>query len=312
MKPLTPLFPISALIGSLLAFIYPAPFLALKSAIVPLLGIIMLGMGMTLTLADFRRILAQPKLIFLGVLLQYSLMPLAAYLVATALGLSTPLLIGMVLVGCSAGGTASNVICYLAKGDVALSISLTLASTLLAVVAMPSLTWLYIGESVPVPMAAMFMSIVKVIIVPLTIGVFLNTLLHKRIEPLKPRLPLVSIAAIVIIIAIIVAINKESLASVGAVVVLAVILHNALGLFFGYQIGKKLGLEPTVCRTLAIEVGMQNSGLSATLALQFFSPLSALPAALFSIWHNLSGAILASLWRRVQTAAAKTKDSENT
>ena len=294
----TSTFPLWAVLLSIVAYLIPGFFIDMKPAIIPLLTIIMFGMGMTLSFADFKRVLSRPQLIGLGVLIQYLVMPLAAWLISLLLQLPTELLIGMVLVGCSAGGTASNVICYLAKGDVALSISMTLCSTLLAIVAMPFLTWLYVGQAVPVPVLEMLLSILKIVLIPVLLGVSLNSIFRQRLERYAPLFPFISTLAIVIIIAIIVALNHGRLATVGATMVLAVVLHNLIGLVSGYQLARLLGYPAVICRTLAIEVGMQNSGLSVALALKHFSAAAALPGALFSIWHNLSGALLAGVWAR--------------
>ena len=298
LKLITHLFPVWALLLSAIAFYFPAPFAALKPGIIPLLAVIMLGMGMTLTLDDFKRVGQQPLIILIGVCCQFLVMPLAAYVIAVGLNLPLALLTGMLLVGASSGGTASNVICYLAKGDVALSITLTLCSTLLAVVAMPTLTWLYLGERIPVPVWGMLFTVLKIVIAPVCIGVVINHLLGKKIEPVKPLFPVISVIAIVLIIAIIIAVNHTRLADVSLVIITAVILHNLIGLVSGYGITKVFGYNQKTCRTVAIEVGMQNSGLSVALAIKYFSPLAALPGAVFSIWHNISGSLLASWWLR--------------
>lgn len=295
---ITQLFPIWAIFLSTLAFFQPEFFVPLKSYIIPLLIIVMLGMGFTLTWQDFQKIVSQPKVILLGVALQYLIMPLAAFLIAKAFSLPLELLIGMLLVGASSGGTASNVITYLAKGDLALSISMTLLSTLLAVLALPLLTWLYIGQTVYVPVTDMFLSLLKLILLPILIGTTLNTLYHKQIKKVEPVFPLISTIAIIVIIAIVVALNQENIQHVAVTVVIAVILHNSLGLLAGFWLIKTLGYTDRIARTVAIEVGMQNSGLSVALALKYFTTASALPGALFSIWHNLSGSILAAYWRR--------------
>ncbi|MDT8404306.1 bile acid:sodium symporter family protein [Sulfuriflexus sp.] len=294
----TRLFPLWALSLSALAYFLPAPFLAIKAAIVPLLAVIMLSMGLTLSMSDFRLVLKRPGLIGLGMLLQYGVMPFAAYGIARQLELGTELLVGMVLVGASAGGTASNVICYLARGDVALSITLTTISTLLAVILLPGLSWLYLGQVVTVPVADMLISIIKIVILPVTIGVTINTLLPRLVRKIQPVFPVVAIAAIVLIIAIVTALNNERLGSVGPLLLLAVVLHNLTGLLCGYGVAGLLGFDARIRRTLAIEVGMQNSGLSVALAIKYFSATAALPGALFSIWHNISGSLLASWWSR--------------
>lgn len=295
---LTRLFPLWAMLFSVLAWWQPQLFAGHKPAIMPLLALVMFGMGLTLTLADFARILKLPRLIVLGALLQFGLMPLAAWLVSLLLGLNPLLTAGMVLVGASPGGTASNVVCYLARGNVALSITLTAVSTLLAVLLTPWLSWLYLNATIDVPVLDMLKSIVQLIIVPVMLGIALNHFLHARLRPLQHAFPLISVAAIVLIIAIIVALNHERLSELSLLLLLAVALHNLTGLVGGYAVPRLLGYDTRVCRTLAIEVGMQNSGLAVALALKYFAPLAALPGALFSIWHNLSGSLLASLWRR--------------
>jgi len=295
------LFPVWALLLSAIALWQPGLFLPMKPAIIPLLIIIMFGMGMTLTLQDFARVWQQPAVIGLGVLLQFLIMPLAAWLIAHGLQLDTALLIGMVLVGASPGGTASNVICYLAKGNVALSVSLTLSSTLLATLFTPLLTWVYVGQEVPVPVIDMLLNVLKIIAIPVLLGASLNSVMRNCLQRIQPIFPFVSIVAIVIIIAIIVALNKERLLQVGPLLLLAVMLHNLTGLIAGYLIIRAFKYDTITSRTLAIEVGMQNSGLAVALALKYFAALgavTALPGALFSIWHNLSGSILAGWWSR--------------
>jgi len=202
----------------------------------------------------------------------------------------------MVLVGSSAGGTASNVICYLAKGNLALSITLTMTSTILAVAATPLLCYLYLNQFINVPVGDMFLSILQIVIVPVFAGTFINSMFEKRLSGIKPVFPLISTLAIVFIIGIVVALNKDRLAEIGFILVAAVILHNLSGLFLGYWISGKMKFDEITCRTIAIEVGMQNSGLSVALAIKFFSSVAALPGAIFSIWHNLSGSFLASYW----------------
>ena len=301
MQRITALFPLWALLLSGLALWQPSLFAAAKSAIVPLLGVVMFGMGMTLTWQSFTGVLRQPGRVGLGLALQYSVMPLAAWVIASALGLPAALLAGLVLVGACPGGTASNVICYLARGDLALSITLTTLSTLLAIGATPLLTWLYIGERVPVPVVDMLVSIFKIVLLPVALGVAVNSLAGRRLDALKHAFALLSVAAIVLIIAIIVALNRESLATVGLVVIGAVVLHNGVGLLAGYGLGKLLTGDERTARTLAIEVGMQNSGLAVALAVKYFGAAAALPGALFSVWHNLSGSLLAAWWSRRPT-----------
>jgi len=291
-------FPYIAILFSGVAVLIPGYFVPLKPAIVPLLGVVMFGMGMTLTLASFKSVLRRPGVVGLGAALQFVLMPLIAWLVAHAFRLPPQLAAGLVLVGACPGGTASNVVCYLAKGNVALSITLTAVSTLAAVLMTPLLTWLYVGQMVPVPVAQMLLSILKIVIVPVVLGVLVNTWLGPHLARFKVVFPAISVMAIVLIIAIIVAINEPQLASLVFPVVFAVMLHNLAGLAAGYWLPRWLGYDGRTCRTLAIEVGMQNSGLGVALAMKYFSATAALPGAVFSIWHNLSGATLAASWSR--------------
>jgi len=294
----TQLFPLWALLFSLLAYWQPALLVGGKDAIVLLLMLIMFGMGLSLTWEDFQRVLRQPGIIGLGLLLQYSLMPLLAFAIGIALQLPQELLVGLVLVGACPGGTASNVIAYLARADVALSVAITFASTLVAVVATPLLTWLYLGERIPVPIDGMLISLLQIVLLPVTVGCFLNTRFARQLAPLRDVFPLVSVAAIVVVIGIIVALNQGRIAQAGIAIFIAVVAHNGLGLASGYGIARLLRLDKKRARTLAIEVGMQNSGLGVALAVKHFSAMAALPGALFSVWHNLSGSLLAAIWRR--------------
>jgi BASS family bile acid:Na+ symporter len=298
LRRITSLFPLWALLLAGLALWQPAWFTHLKPAIIPLLGVVMFGMGMTLTPANFMEVWRRPGVMGLGLALQYSLMPLLAWLVGRLYGLGPELLAGMVLVGASPGGTASNVVCYLARGDLALSISLTTLSTLSAVLATPLLTWVYIGARVPVPVWEMLLSILKVVLLPVLGGLLVNLWIGHRLGPAKRAFPLLSVAAIVLIIAIVVALNQARMLELALGLIFCVVLHNGLGLAGGYWAARLFGCDRRVSRTLAIEVGMQNSGLAVALAGKYLSAAAALPGALFSIWHNLSGAALAAWWSR--------------
>ena len=256
----------------------------------------MFGMGLTLHLSDFSYVLQMPRLIFAGIALQYTIMPLTAVVLSDLMGLDPVLTAGMILVGTCPGGTASNVICYLARGNVALSITLTAVSTLLAVILTPALTAELVSKSIDVPVLDMLLSILYMVIVPVSAGVLLNHVAGKLLKPVRVVFPLLSVIAIVFIIAIIVSLNAQQVQQIGAAVLIAVMLHNSAGLFMGYFTSRLLGFSPTECRTLAIEVGMQNSGLAVALAIKYFTATAALPGAIFSIWHNLSGSILAGFW----------------
>ena len=297
---LTRLFPLWAVLFSIFAFLFPGGLAQLSWAIVPLLMLIMFGMGMTLTWADFADVARRPGVIGAGMLLQFLIMPLVALLVGLLLALPPELLLGLVIVGACPGGTASNVICYLARADVALSITMTSVSTLVAVVATPLLVWVYQGQSIEVPVMSMLGSLVQIVLLPVIAGTLLNSLFHRPLEPVRAVFPLLSVAAIVLVIGVIVALNRDRIAVGGAAVMLAVVLHNGLGLALGYGGARLMRLDPRRARTLAIEVGMQNSGLGVALAVKHFSAGAALPGALFSVWHNLSGSVLAWYWRRRQ------------
>ena len=296
------LFPLWAIALSLIAFLFSALFASLTSAIVPLLAMIMFIMGLTLTEDDLLRISRDPKPVFVGVLLQFLLMPLLALLLANMLQLSNQLTAGMVLVGSCAGGTASNVICYLAKGDVALSISMTMTSTLIGVIATPLLCSFYLSETIDVDTWGLLLSILQIVLLPVLVGFACNHYFQTAVARIEPLLPTLSILMILLIIAIVVALNADRLLDVGLATMIAVVLHNLLGVTGGFYVSRLIGFELKQSQTIAIEVGMQNSGLGVALALQFFSATAALPAALFSVWHNVSGSILASIWSRKRSS----------
>ena len=292
------LLPVGAVFISCVSLFQPELLINYGKAIVPLLGLIMFSMGMTLKPDDFKRVLKQPELILLGVSLQYILMPLIAWMLAKILNLPIALATGLILLGACPGGTASNVICYLAKANVALSISLTAVSTLLAVVLTPVITLFYVDQSVVVEVVNMMKSLLFIVILPVLSGVLINTYFNRRIEFIKPILPLISVLFIIFIIGVIVAKNNSKLLELGLLLFCAVTLHNVIGLIAGYTLPKLMGYDKMTCKTLSIEVGMQNSGLAVVLANQYFSAVAALPGALFSVWHNVTGAILATFWVR--------------
>ncbi len=298
LKRISVLFPLWAIIFSIICYLQPSLVVDFKSWIIPLLILIMFCMGITLKVEDFKRVLKKPKIIALAVFLQFLIMPLAAFIVSKIFNLSTELLVGMVLVGAVSGGTASNVIAYLSKADVALSITMTIVSTLLSILITPYLTFLYVGQTVPVPAFSMLLSILKIVFVPVVIGIILNHFFHKFIEKRHDFFAFLSIVAIVFIIGIIIGINQSKISSLALSLMLAIIVHNMIGLSLGYYIPKLMGYDKKSCKTVAIEVGMQNSGLAVVLAMKYFTPLSALPGAIFSIWHNISGSIIAGYWAK--------------
>jgi bile acid:Na+ symporter, BASS family len=304
---ITQLFPVWALLFSVIAMVQPTLFVDLKTQIVPLLTIIMLAMGISLTPRDFINVVKHKTAIGVGVLLQFSVMPIVALLISLAMGFDSELTVGMVLVGSVAGGTSSNVMAYLAKGNVALSISMTAISTLLGVVLTPFLVELYVGQSVDVPVGAMLISLVKIVLLPVALGVIINVAARKYIEKVSSLLPLISMAAIVIVISIVVALNVDNIKTLGPMIAIAVILHNSIGLLAGYFCCRLCGFNETISRTVAFEVGLQNSGLAAALAMKFFTPVAAVPGTIFSVWHNISGSLLAGYWAKKSDVNASTQ-----
>ena len=291
------LFPILAIIVAALAYNDPAPLISWKASIIPLLAMVMFAMGLTLRISDFKRVWNNPQPIALAIIIQFSVMPIAAILLSKAFGLSDELTLGMVIVGACAGGTASNVMTYLARGDVALSVSMTLASTLWGVIATPWIISLSAGEMVQIDSQGILFSLIKMVLIPIIAGILITHYQPSFANKINKHLADIASSLILIIIAIVVALNADEISTLGYGVFVAVALHNIIGLISGYTAGKLTRQTEVTCRTLAIEVGMQNSGLGVALALKHFGPLAALPGAVFSIWHNISGAVLAGLWR---------------
>ena len=268
----------------------------------PLLGVIMFCMGMTLKENDFRIVFRRPKDVLIGCLAQFTVMPLLAFALTKIFSLDAALAIGVILVGCCPGGTASNVITYLAKGDLALSVGMTATSTLLAPLLTPLLVLLLAGETVHVNVLGMLMSILWVVIFPILLGLILKHFAPKVSEKAVAYLPALSSLTIATIVLIVIAANAEKLLASGLIVILVVVLHNLCGLGVGYLIGLALRLTPEKRRAISIEVGMQNSGLASSLANLHFAayPMAAIPGAVFSVWHNISGAFVARLFVRLE------------
>ncbi|MGH8793260.1 MAG: bile acid:sodium symporter family protein [Stackebrandtia sp.] len=291
-------FAVIVLAAAAVALAFPGAFAPAVVATPWLLAVIMLGMGMTLRSSDFVIIAKRPWPVLLGVAVQYAVMPLLGYGLAHLLGLSAMLAVGMVLVGASPGGTASNVIVYLSRGDTALSVAMTSVSTLLAPVLTPLLVLTFAGEFLPVDAGDLFVSIVQIVLAPVAAGLLLRRFAPGLIERLLDVLPLISVAGITAVIMAVVAASAPTLASAGLILVAAVAAHNLLGLALGYAAARACRLGRSGRRALSVEVGMQNSGLAAALATAHFNPAAALPAAVFSVWHNISGSLLAGYWSR--------------
>ena len=267
----------------------------------PMLGLIMFGMGLTLNVRDFRVVLSRPWDVLIGCLAQFTVMPLAAWVLARLFRLPADLALGVILVGCCPGGTASNVITYLAGGDLALSVGMTATSTLLAPLLTPLLTWLMAGTYAPVDAWGMLQSILYVVIAPILGGLLLQRLLPRATQRAAAYLPAFSSLMIALLVSIIVAHNAPRLLTGGWLVILVVVLHNLSGLGLGYLLGRLLGLSHPKRVAVSVEVGMQNSGLACSLATLHFAafPLAPIPGAIFSVWHNISGALVARLYGRL-------------
>lgn len=268
-----------------------------KGMIVPALMLIMLLMGLTLRIEDIKSLRHASVPMMLGVALQYMVMPLAAWSIATLFDLPPMLALGLILVGCAPGGTASNVVAWLARGDLALSVAMTTASTLLAPLLMPLWVWLLASTWLSIDPMSLFSSVVKIVLLPVAVGIAIRRYWQPSPLLLEGLFPLIAMLTIAWIVGVVVGLNVENLQSVALTVIAAVILLNLTGLLLGGGLMKRLGYSKAHSRTVAIEVGMQNSGLAVALAIAHFSPEAALAGAIFSLWHNLSGSMLAMYWR---------------
>lgn len=288
------------IIFSIIAFCWRDGFAWTTNYTSMFLGIAMFGMGLTIKMGDFQVVFSRPKEILIGCLAQYTVMPFLAWILAVVLKLPEDLALGVILVGCCPGGTASNVITYIAGGDVALSVGMTIVSTLVAPLATPALVYMLAGAWVEVSFIAMVLSVVKVILVPVLLGILIRSILGKQIQKISELLPLISVVSIVMIIFGIVAVNADKIISCGMLVLGVVILHNLCGMGIGLAAAKLLKVPYDKVTAIAIEVGMQNSGLAVSLATVNFAanPLATLPGAIFSVWHNISGSVFAGMRRR--------------
>lgn len=295
-------FALWVIVIGVLAYLFPATFKPLGAYISYLLGIVMFGMGLTLTGADFREVARQPKDVVIGILSQFIIMPAVAYALCVIMNLPPEIAVGVILVGCCPGGTSSNVMTFLARGDLPLSVTITSCTTLLAPIVTPFLIWVFANQWIEIDPFGMFISIVKIVLLPIALGVLLHQIFGKKVEAVAACMPLVSVTAIALIVAAVVAATAAKLVTVGPLVFLVVVLHNGFGYLFGYLVAKFLGMSLAKRKCLSIEVGMQNSGLGVALATTHFAsmPTAAVPSAVFSFWHNVSGPIVATLfhsWR---------------
>lgn len=291
-------FPIFILLGTAIAFFFPKPFIPLTDHITAFLIVIMFSMGLTLTLPDFKVVVTRPAPVFIGVVAQFAIMPLLAVGVAKVLRLDPGIAVGLLMLGSVPGGTSSNVIAYLAKGDVAVSVAMTSVSTLVSPVMTPILMLLLSGTRTDVDPGAMALSLVETVLAPVVGGLIVRAVANDLVDRILPVLPVVSIVFIGGVVFGTVGANAERLASIGAGVFVAVLLHNALGYLLGYLTGKVFRLPETVNRTLAAEIGTQSAGLASGMSARFFASEAALPGAVAAVLHNITGAIYAAFMRR--------------
>lgn len=287
------------LLAAVVSLFFPKSFVWIgTSTINPLLGLVMFGMGLTLNPSDFKVVFSRPKDVIIGCLAQFIIMPLTAWVLAKVFQLPPEFALGVILVGSCPGGTASNLITYLAKGDLALSVGITSTSTVLAPILTPFLVWVMAGTFVHVDAISIFLSILQVVFLPIAIGFVIQKYCPKFTSRAVSFLPAFSSVAIVLIVGIVVSHNAERLLTSGLLILLVVMLHNIFGLLLGFAVGKMLKLEYKKCVAISIEVGMQNSGLACSLAAIHFAtfPLATIPGAIFSVWHNISGAIMAKVY----------------
>ena len=293
------------------ALVFPQWFLEvggfpLKKLIVPLLQLIMLGMGTTMSLGDFEGVIKQPRAVFIGVGCQFLIMPLLGYTLANTFNFPPEIAAGVVLIGCSPSGLASNVMCFIAKANLPLSITITTLATLLAPFLMPLLMKLLAGQFVAISLWTMMTDIIQIVIIPVVVGLILNRIFRKSAALLNRVMPIVSMAGIILIVVVITAAGRDSLLTVGWALALCVLIHNLLGFALGYGSARLLGMDEQSCRTVALEVGLQNGGLASGLAVQMGKVATVgLAPALFGPIMNVSGSLVATFWsqRPPQTLA---------
>ncbi|WP_037823284.1 bile acid:sodium symporter family protein [Streptomyces sp. NRRL B-24720] len=287
-------FPVLVLVAGAAGLVSPGAFADWTSSVPYLLGTVMFCMGLTMTPLDFRGVAKRPWAVAIGLVAHYVIMPGLGWLIAHLLGLPPQLAAGVILVGCAPSGTASNVVTFLARGDVALSVSVATVSTVLAPLVTPPLTLLLAGAYLPVDAGSMMTDILKTVLLPVLGGLLVRLVAGKLVDRVLGLMPWLSSLAVAAIVAAVVAGSASAIKSAAVSVLIAVVLHNGFGLALGYGVGKATELGRPASRAMAFEVGMQNSGLAASLATAHFSPLAALPAAVFSVWHNISGALVAA------------------
>jgi len=296
-KFITKLFPLWVIVFAVIAFQTPEPFKPYGKYVVYLLGLVMLGMGLTMSIDDFKLVFTRPKDVLYGVVLRCIIMPGVAFCVAKLLGLSPSLAAGLILVGACPSGTASNVMTFIAKGDTALSVTISSINTILAPILTPYIFLFFAGSLIPIDAGALLLDIVKIVLFPVTLGILIRMFASDFVDYVVKIIPLVSILSIISIIAIVVALSAAKLETVAAIAFIAVALHNALGLSLGYGVSRVAGINHKKSKAICFEIGMENSGLAVALALAHLDPIAAIPGAIFSVWHNFTGSMLAGYWR---------------
>lgn len=286
------------IIVTVVALFFPITFSWTVSKITIWLGVVMLGMGMTLKIEDFKFIFQNPKNILIGAIAQFTIMPLIAFVITKIFLFPPEIAIGIILVGACPGGTSSNVMTFLAKGDLALSISMTMTTTILSPIVTPALMFLFAGEWLEISFYAMMISIFQVVVIPIFLGIFINAMFGKKLKNFLEYLPMISIIAIILILGGVVAVNSAKIFEVGLMILIAIVLHNLLGYFLGFILAKILKMEMASAKAISIEVGMQNSGLATSLAIVHFGAMAAIPGAIFSVWHNISGSLVANYFSK--------------
>lgn len=304
-KFLTKYFTFFVILVALLAIFIPGPGTTLAttkvgnlSAVSILLMIVLFGMGITLTPNDFQRVARNPLQVILGTIAHYVIMPFIAFLLVHLFGLTGAAAVGVILVGSAPSGTSSNVMSFLSRGDVALDVSIGLLSTLLAPVMIPTLLKLLAGKWVNVPFSSMFFSAFQIVVIPIVLGIIVHTIFKEHVQKVIEIMPLISQVAILVIILAVLSANSKTILAVSTLILVPVIiLHNLLGYLLGYGFSKLMKMDTPQQKAITFEVGMQDSALASTLAISFFEPASAIAAVMFFVWHNISGSVLASLWK---------------
>ena len=288
--------PLWVIISAIVAYMTPDSFRSYGSIISPCLSLIMLGMGLSMTPNDFKLIFTRPKDVIIGVLTVYICMPLVGMGVGKLLGLAPMLVVGLILLGCSPTGTTSNVMTFLAKGDKALSVTVSSISTMLAPVIMPLLLLLYAGTYLAVDGTALFISIIKIVIIPVLLGLIMHKIFAKQIPTILALVPLTTIIAIILIVLVVVSLNAERLQAIAPSAALAMVLYTFRGLAIGFLVSKVLRMPKEKGKAMTFVVGVQNTALAVALAVKYFDPVAALPAAVGVVWTTVCCSFIASLW----------------